>query len=69
MNCIGNNGYSDKVPMMGMNVELGVGAVVIGDITISDGTVVAANAVVNRSVDKRNCVMAGVPAKVIKERE
>lgn len=37
MNCIGNNGYSDKVPMMGMNVELGVGAVVIGDITISDG--------------------------------
>ena len=66
---IGKNGYSDKVPMMGMNVELGVGAVVIGDITISDGTVVAANAVVNRSVDKRNCVMAGVPAKVIKERE
>lgn len=69
MNCIGNNGYSDKVPMMGMNVELGAGAVVIGDVVISDGTIVAANAVVNKSVNKKNCVMAGVPASVVKERE
>lgn len=46
-------------------VWIGTGAKIIGNITIGFGTVVAANAVVVRSVPD-HCVVAGVPAEIIK---
>lgn len=44
---------------------VGTGAKIIGNITIGFGTVVAANAVVVKSVPD-HCVVAGVPAEIIK---
>ena len=62
-NCIGNNGDSKSVPMLGNYVDIGYGAVVIGDITIADGTVIGANAVVNKSVSEPGGTYVGAPAR------
>lgn len=65
-NCIGKNVKSEKAPMVGDNLDLGIGANLIGGITLGDNVIVGANAVVNKDFDS-NIVIAGVPAKVIKE--
>ncbi len=62
-NCIGNNGKSQAAPILGDNVDIGFGAVIIGDIQIADDTMIGANAVVNRSVSEKGCTVVGVPAK------
>ncbi len=62
-NCIGNNGSIDLNPVLGDRVELGFGAVIIGDITVASETIIGANAVLNRSVDEVGCTYVGVPAK------
>eukprot|EP00300_Choanocystis_sp_HF-7_P024767 c26309_g1_i1.p1 GENE.c26309_g1_i1~~c26309_g1_i1.p1 ORF type:complete len:241 (+),score=58.40 c26309_g1_i1:38-760(+) len=51
---------------IGNGVWLGGGAIVCPGVTIGDNVVVAAGAVVTRNVPS-NCVVAGVPAKVIKQ--
>lgn len=65
-NCIGNNGLSDNVPTLGNNVDIGYGAVLIGNIIIADNVKIGANAVVNQSVLEEGCTVAGVPAKIVK---
>lgn len=52
-------------PSIGNSVEVGTGAVIIGDIVIGDGAVIGANAVVTKDVAPYTLV-GGVPAKVIK---
>lgn len=64
-NCIGNNGIVDKNPVLGDNVELGYGAVIIGDVRIASHTIIGANAVVNRSIEDEGSTYVGVPAKKI----
>jgi len=64
-NCIGNNGKTQAVPILGNNVDIGFGAVIIGDISIADNVIIGANAVVNRSITETNSVYVGVPAKKI----
>ena len=59
-------GKSNGWPTVGDNVYIGVGAKVIGAITIGDGAVVGANAVVVKDVPA-NSLAIGVPA-VIKQR-
>jgi serine O-acetyltransferase len=51
-------------PKIGNRVYIAPGAKVFGPIVLADGTVVGANAVVNRDTEE-NAVVAGVPAKVI----
>lgn len=66
-NCIGNAGPHDlKCPRIGNNVRLGVGAKVIGDITIADNITIAAGAVVVHSFLEPGITIGGVPAKRIK---
>ena len=65
-NCIGNNGLTKDVPVLGNHVDVGYGAVIIGNVTIADGVKIGANAVVNRSVTEPGCTVAGVPAKIVK---
>ena len=62
-NCIGNNGKTDISPVLGSNVELGFGAVIIGKVTVASNTVIGANAVVNRSIEAEGGTYVGVPAK------
>lgn len=62
-NCIGNNGMNDeKAPCIGNNVELGVGASIIGDIYIADNIKIGANAVVVKSCFTKGATLVGVPA-------
>lgn len=59
-------GAKTGVPSIGDNVFLGLGSKVFGGITIGNNVIVAPNAVVVKDVPD-NCVVAGVPAKIIKK--
>lgn len=51
---------------IGNNVWLGDKVAVLGGVKIGDNVIVGANSVVTRSIPS-NCVVAGIPAKIIKE--
>lgn len=67
-NVIGNKktGQKHAVPKIGNNVDIGTGAIIIGDIVIADNCVIGAGAVVTKSFTTPGAVIAGVPAKEIK---
>lgn len=67
-NIIGNKGKgrSDETPTLGDNVDVGAGAVIIGKIRIADNCIIGSNAVVTKDFLEEGSVIAGVPAKVIK---
>ncbi len=54
-------------PVLGDNVSVGAGAVIIGPVTIGDNCVIGANAVVTKDIPP-DTIAAGVPARVIKPR-
>lgn len=56
---------SDDYPVIGNNVTIYAGSVLIGKIKIGDNVIIGANSVVNKNVQE-NTIVAGVPAKVIK---
>ncbi len=60
---VGYNG--DKAPVIGNNVEIMAGALVIGGVTLGDNCKVGAGAVVVNDVPA-NATVVGCPAKVIK---
>lgn len=64
-NCIGNLGSGKRPgsPVIGDNVDIGVGAKIIGPIELADGIRVGANAVVVTSFLEPGITIAGVPAK------
>lgn len=51
---------------IGNNVWIGSNATILPGVTIGDGAIIGANAVVTKDV-KENTIVAGVPAKLIKE--
>lgn len=61
---IGYNGQGEP-PVIGNHVTITCGAKVLGPIHVGDHVTVGANAVVVRDVPD-NCVVGGVPAKVLK---
>ena len=65
-NCIGNDGKTDKCPIIGDNVKIGVGAKIIGDVKIADGVTIGAGAVVVNDLSIKGSTAVGVPAKIIK---
>lgn len=65
-NCIGNDGLTGECPEIGNNVDIGFGAVIIGDVKIADDIIIGANAVVNKSFEEQGITIAGVPAKRVK---
>lgn len=60
-------GYTNETdcPTIGDNVTIYAGAKVLGNIRVGNNVIIAANAVVVKDVED-NCVVGGVPAKVIK---
>ena len=64
---IGASGGNPNAPQIGNNVYIGPGAILFGDITIADNVTVGANATVNSSCEQQNVVLAGSPAKIVKE--
>lgn len=66
-NCIGNKGDFDQAaPVLGDNVDVGVGAKIIGDVYIANNVKIGANAVVTKSCYREGAVLVGVPAREIK---
>lgn len=65
MNCIGNNGESKGAPVIGDNVDIGVGASIIGDIAIADGVKIGAGAVVIKNCIEPGATLVGIPAKQV----
>lgn len=62
---IGGRSKSINVPIIGHNVYVATGAKVLGNIKIGNNCVIGANAVVIDDVPE-NCIVAGIPAKIIK---
>lgn len=54
-----------NVPKIGNNVYIAAGSRIIGNVTIGDDVVIGANSVVTKNVPS-NCIVAGIPAKIIK---
>ena len=66
--CVTIGGRSKKgVPTIGDNVYIGAGAKILGEVTVGSNSIIGANAVVISDV-KEGTVVAGVPAKFIKNK-
>ncbi|MEE1220146.1 MAG: serine acetyltransferase [Ruminococcus sp.] len=61
-NCVGNNGKTEACPVIGDNVDIGFGAIIIGDIKIADNVKIGANAVVTKSCLEKGATLVGIPA-------
>ncbi len=53
-------------PSIGNDVYISAGARIIGNIHVGNNVIIGANAVVNKDVED-NCIVAGVPAKIIRK--
>ena len=62
-NCIGNSGLDTKCPVLGDNIRVGVGAKIIGDVTLADNITVAAGAVVVTSFLEPGITVGGTSQK------
>jgi serine O-acetyltransferase len=63
---IGQKDSDENVPTIGDNVYFGPGAMVFGKVRIGNNVVIAPNSVMIKDVPD-NCVVSGVPAKIIKQ--
>ena len=63
---IGTKHAFDNVPIIGDNVEIALGAKVIGKVSIGNNVIIAPNSVVVKDIPD-NCVVSGIPAKIIKK--
>lgn len=66
---IGASGGSHKAPQIGDNVYIAPGVKIFGDIEIGNNIAIAANSSVGKSFMEENILIAGSPAKKIKEVE
>ena len=67
--CLATDLSGTKAPVLGNNVDVGYGAIVIGDVYIADDVRIGAGAVVTKSCYEKGATLVGVPAKVIKTKE
>lgn len=63
---IGGTGKSGRLPVIEDDVYLGAGCKILGNVSVGHNSVVGANAVVTKSVPPF-CVVAGVPARILRE--
>lgn len=64
---IGNKDNQENRPTIGNQVAFGPGAKAFGKITIGNNVFVAPNAVVTKDIPN-NCIVGGIPAKIIKQK-
>jgi serine O-acetyltransferase len=64
---IGASGGRPEAPQIGDNVYIAPGAKIYGNINIASNIAISANAVVQKSFDEEGILLAGNPAKKIKE--
>lgn len=68
-NCIGNNGKDNKAPKIGDNVDIGVGSVIIGDVSIASDIKIGANSIVTKCFDEEGITIIGNPAIKLEKRK
>jgi len=61
-------GHSNKAVLIGEDVWIGANCIILPGVSIGAGAVVGAGSVVTKDIPA-NCIAAGCPAKVIKERQ
>ena len=66
--CIGNDGTGTAAPVIGNRVDIGVGAKIIGDLTIADDVKIGAGAVVTKSCLEQGATLVGIPAKILQKK-
>lgn len=54
------------IPSIGNRVYIGAGARILGPVIVGDDVIIGANSVVVKNIPPR-CIVAGVPAKIIKQ--
>lgn len=63
-----NDSWLSAPPIrLGKRCWVGMNAVILPGVQLGDGTIVGAGAIVTRSFPNGNCVIAGNPARVVKE--
>ena len=67
-NCLGNNGSDDACPIIGDNVDIGVGAKIIGGVFIANNCKIGAGAIVVESCYEEGATLVGCPARSIKKK-
>jgi len=63
---IGRSLDPEEIPTIGNDVYISAGARIVGKIYVGNNVIIGANAVVNKNIED-NCIVAGVPAKVIRK--
>lgn len=64
---IGSSGGHSEAPVIGDNAYIGPGSLIFGDIKQGNDVTIAANATVNKSFEEDGLLLAGVPAKVVRQ--
>ncbi len=64
----GGNSRFPGVPVIGNNVYIAKGSIVMGGITIGNNVTIGANAVVTKPIPD-NAIVAGVPTKILRTKE
>ncbi|MAU72712.1 MAG: serine acetyltransferase [Pseudozobellia sp.] len=64
---IGASGGKQEAPQMGDNIYIAPGVKIYGDIRLGNNIAIGANSTVNKSFEENNILIAGSPAKKIKE--
>lgn len=62
-NCIGNSGKTNAAPVIGNDLDMGFGAVVIGGLQLGNNITLGSNAVVVHSCAENDVTLVGIPAK------
>jgi len=62
-----NEHVKERPIVIGKNCWIGANVIILSGVHLGDYTIVAAGAVVTKSFEKGNCILAGTPAKIIKE--
>ena len=57
------NGKDNLCPVLGKRVDVGIGAKIIGNVTIADDIKIGANAVVTKSFLEPGITLVGIPAR------
>ena len=64
--CIGNKNGQNVGPHIGSNCMFGFGSSAIGGIELKNDVAIAAGAVVTKSFDRDDIILAGIPANIIR---
>lgn len=66
-NCIGNKGeFTKGAPVIGDNVEFGIGAAAYGKIRIADNVIIGAGCIVTKDILEKGAVVVGNPMRILR---